>query len=46
MHGNLHNYVRLPMVYVKQAMTSTLLLALVATSFTPNNVKLFLYLYM
>ena len=27
------------MVYVKQAMTSTLLLALVAIVFTPNNVK-------
>ena len=27
------------MVYVKQAMTSTLLLALVAIGFTPNNVK-------
>ena len=44
MHENLHYHVRSPLVYVKQATTSTLLLALVATIFTPNNVKLFLYL--
>ena len=44
MHGNLHHHVRSPMVYVKQAMTSMLLLALVAIIFTPNKVKHF-YIY-
>ena len=33
------------MAYVKQAMTSTLLLALVAIVFTPNNVKTYFYIY-
>ena len=32
MHGNLHYHVRSPIVYVKQAMTSTLLMALVLFS--------------
>ena len=37
MHKNLHYHVRSPMVYLKQAITSTLLLAFVAI-FTSNNV--------
>ena len=36
MHENLHYHVRSPVVYIKQAMTSTLLLALVSIIFTPN----------
>ena len=40
LHENLHYHVRSPMFYVKQAMTSTLLLALVAIIFTPYNVKI------
>ena len=39
LHENQHYHVWSSMVYVKQAMTSTLLLALVAIVFTPNNVK-------
>ena len=44
MHGNLPYHVRSPAVYVNQAMMSTLLLALVAIIFIPNNVKHF-YIY-
>ena len=39
LHENQHYHVWSSMVYVKQAMASTLLLALVAIVFTPNNVK-------
>ena len=39
LYENQHYHVWSSMVYVKQAMTSTLLLALVATVFTPTNVK-------
>ena len=39
---NLHYHVRSPVVYIKQAMTSTLLLALVAIIFTSNTIKLFI----
>ena len=41
---NLHYHVRSPVVYIKQAMTSTLLLALVAIIFTSNTIKLSIYL--
>ena len=44
MHGNLHYHVRLPIVYVQQAMTSTLLLALVAIIFTHKMLNYF-YIY-
>ena len=39
LHENQHYHVWSSMVYVKQAMTSTLLLALVAIVFTHNNVQ-------
>ena len=39
LHENQHYHVWSSMVYVKQAMTSTLRLAVVAIIFTPNNVK-------
>ena len=39
LHENQHYHVLSSMVYVKQVMTSTLLLALVAIIFTPNNIK-------
>ena len=39
LHKNQHYHVWSSMIYVKHAMTSTLLLALVAIVFTPNNVK-------
>ena len=39
LHENQHYHVWSYMVYVQQAMTSTLLLALVAIVFTPNYVK-------
>ena len=42
MHGNVHYHVRSPMVYVKQAMTSTLLLALVAII---SHIIMFNYFY-
>ena len=39
LHENQHYHVWSSMVYVKPAMTSTLLLTLAAIIFTPNNVK-------
>ena len=39
LHVNLHYHVWSSMVYVRQASKSTLLLALVAIVFTPNNVR-------
>ena len=45
LHENQHYHVWSSRVYIKQAMTWTLLLVLVAIVFTPNNVKTFFYIY-